>query len=209
MSRLCWEPMRLLDMNLPAGMVKRAERRRMVMPRRYQFDWLQRMCEGRGIWLETGQGKAAGGSQAFARRVACMLYQRGMLANLSLRENILLPFLYAGHEADLVQATEALPEIAGMMEIDDILDEQAGERSGYVHGLVALARAMLQSPDFIIVQDVHAGMQPQYQKSFRSRFASVVQQLSVGVLYLSNSAQDGSGLDYCQSLEFVGTEEHL
>lgn len=209
MSILCWKSMRLLDMELPAGMVLHGEKRRMVMPRRYQFDWLRRMCRGGSVWLESGQQSVPGGSEPFARRVACMLHQRALLANLSLRENILLPFLYDGREPDMTQATEALPEVAERLDIADKLDEQAGERSGYVHGLVGLARAMLRCPDFIIVQDVHAGIPPQCQESFRSLFAGVVRELGAGILYLSNSAQDGSGLEFCHSLEFVGTEEHL
>jgi len=208
--RLCWKAMRLLDVDIPAGHVLRGERRRLVMPRRYQFDWLRQMASpAHDVWLQTGEADIPGGSEGFSERVCCMLHQRGVLANLSLRENILLSFLYAGREAEIVRATDALPEVAKRLDIADKLDEQAGERSGYMHGLIALGRAMLLRPDFIIVQDALASMQPHRQEIFRSLFCGFVEELGAGVLYLSASTQDGSGLEFCQSLEFAGAEESL
>lgn len=197
-----------MDVALPAGCVGHAEKRRLVMPRRYQMEWLRRMLESTGsVWLATGDGDLAGGSEAFARRVACMLHQRGSLANLSLRENIMLPLLYAGGDAEIARAMAALPGVAGRLDIADKLDEQAGERSGYMHHLIALGRAMLMQPEFIVVQDAHAGMQPHRQEIFRRLFCEVVEELGAGVLYLSASGQDGSGLEFCQSLEFAGAGE--
>jgi len=209
-TRLCWKAMTLLDVQIPEGHVLSGEKRRLVMPRRYQLDWLKKMgMPGSCVWLETPEGDFPGGSEQFAERVACMLHQCNTLANLSLRENILLPFLYAGRSAEIARATEALPEVAVRLDIVEKLDEQAGERSTYMHALIGLGRAMLMRPDFIIVQDAHSGIQPHRQDMFRSLFCNVVEQFGAGVLYLSSSAKDGSGLDFCQSLEFASAEENL
>jgi len=202
--------MRLLDTEIPAGHVLRGEKRRQVMPRRYQFDWLKHMiAPGSDVWLDTAEGDIRGGSEAFVGRLCCMLCQRGVLANLSLRENILLPFLYRGRDDEMTRAIAGLPEVAVRLDIVDKLDEQAGERSVYMHALIALGRVMLMKPDFIVVQDVHTGMQPHRQDVFRHLFCDVVEELGAGVLYLSASAQEGSGLEFCQSLEFSGAEEML
>jgi ABC-type transporter Mla maintaining outer membrane lipid asymmetry ATPase subunit MlaF len=202
--------MPLLDVELPQGHVLRGEKRRLVMPRRYQLDWLKKMAmPGSRIWLESSEGDFPGGGEQFAQRVACMLHQCNMLANLSLRENILLPFLYAGRAEEIARATVALQEVATRLEIAEKLDEQAGERSTYMHALIGLGRAMLMRPDFMVVQDALSGIQPHRQDMFRSLFCDVVEQLGVGVLYLSASEQDGSGLDYCQSLAFASAEENL
>jgi len=207
---LCWRPMQLLDIAMPSGCVLSGEKRRLVIPRRYQLEWLKQMNAASGaVWLQTATEKLSGDSEAFARRVACMLHQRSALANLSLRENIMLPFLYAGRDDETARAAAALPGIAARLEIADKLEEQAGERSGYMHGLIALGRTMLMQPEFIVVQDAHAGMQPHRQETFRKLFCEVVDALGAGVLYLSASEQDGSGLDFCQSLAFAGAEENL
>jgi len=208
--RLCWRSMQLLDIAIPSGCVHLGEKRRLVMPRRYQLEWLKQMNSQAGaVWLQSAGEELGGGSEVFAHRVACMLHQRSALANLSLRENIMLPFLYAGRDDGIARATAALPGIAEKLEIADKLDEQAGERSGYMHGLIALGRTMLMQPDFIVVQDAHAGMPPHRQDTFRRLFCEVVDALGAGVLYLSASEQDGSGLDFCQSLVFAGAEENL
>lgn len=208
--QLCWKAMRLLDIRIPAGCVQHGQMQRLVMPRRYQLDWVCQMTgESDCMWLDTGLQKLTGSSEAFARRVACVMQQRGALANLSLRENIMLPFLYAGREDEIRRCSEALPGIASRLDIAGKLDEQAGERSGYMHGLIALGRTMLMRPDFIVVQDVHAGMPPHRQERFRELFCEMLDDLGAGVLYLSASGQDGSGLEFCSSLDFAGAEEGL
>jgi len=202
--------MRLLDIDIPAGQVLRGEKQRLVMSRRYQFDLLKQMgAPGSDVWLETAEGDVRGGDETFTERVSCMLYQRGMLANLSLRENILLPFLYRGRNEEMARAAAELPHVAERLDVADKLEDQAGERSVYMHALVSLARVMLMRPDFIVVQDVHAGMSPHRQEIFRGLFCDVVEELGVGVLYLSTSTQESSGLEFSQSLELSGAEEIL
>lgn len=210
MIRLHWKSMRLLDIDIPSAQILRGEKQRLVMPRRYQFDWLKQMsAPGSQMWLETAEGEVRGGDEVFSERVCCMLYQRGMLANLSLRENILLPFLYRGRNEEMARATVELQKVAEHLDIADKLDDQAGERSVYMHALISLARVMLMRPDFIIVQDVHTGIPSHRQEFFRDLFCEVVEELGAGVLYLSTSAQEGSGLEFCQSLEFSSAEEIL
>lgn len=209
MNRLCWKSIRLRDIEIPAGHVSSGEKWRQVMPRNHQFDWLKRLSlPASDVWLETDEGDIRGG-EAFAGRVCFMLFQRGMLANLSLRENILLPFLYRGENNEMVRASAELPGLAKRLDIADKLDDQAGERSVYMHALISLARIMLLRPDFIVVQDVLTGMQPHHQDIFRRLFCAVVEELGLGVLYLSASVQEGSGLEFCQSLEFSSAKEML
>jgi len=206
--------MRLLDVDVPAGHVEQGEKRRVVMPRRYQLEWLRQMnAPGNCMWLEADEVKIQGSSERFFQHVSCMLHQCGTLANLSLRENILLPFLYTGRDVDgnggLARAEAELTEVAARLDISGKLDEQAGERSTYMHALIALGRAMLIRPDFLVVQDAHSGIQPHRQEKFHRFFCEAVEQLGVGVLYLSASDQDSYGLEFCQSLAFAVAEETL
>lgn len=209
-TRLSWKVMQLFDIQVPAGELGPGDRQRLVMPRRYQFEWLNRMLAGDGsVSLVTPAGEQSGGGESFSRLVACLLHQRSTLANLSLRENILLPLLYRGRAAELEAAMQALPGIAARLDIGARLDEQAGERSAYMHGLIGLARVLLQKPAFIVVQDAHSGMQLHRLESFRALFCDIVDELQAGVLYLTASRQDVSGLEFCRSLEFAGAEEAI
>jgi len=210
MIRLCWKPLLLLDVEIPAGDLRRGEKRRLVMPRAYQFEYLRRMSSDyQDVCLQTGQEKIPAGSAHFVQHVLCMLHQRSTLANLSLRENLLLPFLYQGRGESLECASDALADVALHLGIADKLDEQAGEGSGYMHALISLGRAMLMRPDFIVVQDAYAAMQLHRQDVFRSLFCETVESLGSGILYLSTSAQEGSGLEFCQSFELIGAQESL
>lgn len=208
--RLCWKSMRLIDIDVPDGCVERGEMHRLVMPRRYQFAWLNSMlAAGKCVWIDSDAGELSCASDGFTRKVGCVLHQRSMLANLSLRENILLPFLYRGPESELQRAEGELPGIAERLDIKARLDEQAGERSAYMHGVVALARAWLLRPDFIVAQDPHSGMQPHREALFRRHFCELIEALQAGVLYLTASQQDVSGLDFCRSMQLAGAEESV
>jgi len=212
MIRLCWKTMRLLDADVLAGDVARGEILRLVMPRRYQLAWLQLMVgtvheqpqQDAPIWLETPEMTVGIGSSVFSRHVAYLLHQHGALANLSLRENLLLPFLYGGMADEIARANDLLPEVADWLDIGDMLDEQVGERSSYTHTLISLGRAVLVQADILLVQDAHVGMQTHQLQRLRALFGEALQRLGAGVLYLSSSEQDGLGIDFCRSLTLLG-----
>jgi len=212
MIRMCWRDLQLLDNALPTDCVSRGERKRMVMSRRCQYAWLhhlfpERMLhgeEGWQLWLETDTASFQAGSNMFLARVASLLHHRGVMANLSLRENLLLPFLYRGDEDILIKAEQDLPEVAIFLGLAGDLDEQAGERSAYTHGIISLGRCMLQKPDIIVAQDVHCGMPPHRLQQFRNLFLEVMESLQAGLLYLSTSEHDGSGIMFEDSLELTG-----
>jgi len=209
MIRMCWRDMRLLERALPAGCVSRGERKRIVMPRRCQYVWLHGLFpdqvlqgkEGWQLWLETDEASFQAGSRMFLDKVVSILNHRGIIANLSLRENLLLPFLYCGNEHALIQAEQDLPEVAVFLGLSGTLDEQAGERSAYTHGIISLGRCMLQKPDIVVAQDVHCGMPPHRLQRFRDFFLEAMESLQAGLLYLSTSEHDGSGIIFEDSLE--------
>jgi len=200
--------MQVLGGVLPAGCIARGERMRMVMPRREQYEWLESLFiepvqvgkDAWQLWLETDEASYQSGSSIFFHKVSSMLHHRGMMANLSLRENLMLPFLYHGTHDMLEQAKDDLPQVAEFLDISDCLDDQASIRSPYIHGVVSLGRCLLQKPDIILVQDVHSGIAPHRLQQFHALFCAVMEQLQAGVLYISTSEQDGSGLKFEHSL---------
>lgn len=201
--------MQVLDAILSAGAIARGEHKRLVMPRKHQYAWLESLFfepvdAGKGtwqLWLETDDASYQAGSPVFFQRVSSMLHHRGMMANLSLRENLMLPFLYHGDHDELAQAEQDLPQVAEFLDITDCLDDQASIRSPYTHGLVSLGRCLLQKPDIVIAQDVHSGMAPHRLHQFHSLFREVMERLQAGILYISTSEHDGSGMVFEDSME--------
>lgn len=209
-DRLEWEEIPLFGDVLSADMVERERNIRIVMNNRFQYAFLSLMFPDMGaqgslassIWLESDGKRYPAGTPEFCLRVGSMIRHRGLMANISIRENLLLPFLYSGDEARLQRAKERVDEVAAFLELER-LDSQAGERSGYTHALVSLGHCMLQEPDVIVAQEVHVGMTPARLKKFAAKAREALEQLGSGVLYLSASEDEGSGLNFVHTHRIV------
>ena len=209
-DRLQWEEIPLFGDVLSADVVERGQNIRIVMNNRFQYAFLSLMFPDMGaqgslassIWLESDGKRYPAGSPEFCHRVGSMIRHRGLMANITIRENLLLPFLYSGDEKKLQRARERVDEIAAFLGLEG-LDSQAGERSGYTHALVSLGHCMLQEPDVIVAQEVHVGMSPECLKKFAAKAREALEMLGSGVLYLSASEQEGSGLKFVHTHQIV------
>ncbi|MFC1536373.1 hypothetical protein ACFL48_00990 [Pseudomonadota bacterium] len=207
---LQWEDLKLFGDLLPADRVARGESVRIVMNNRFQYAFLSLMFPDMGeqgslassIWLQSGDERYLAGTSEFCLRVGSMIRHRGLMANLSLRENLLLPFLYCGDEGRLQKAKTRVDEVAEFVGLER-LEQQAGERSGYTHALLSLGHCLLQQPDVIVAQEVHVGMSPDRAQGFREKAKAAVELLGSGVLYLSASEHEGSGLKFARTHEIV------
>jgi len=207
---LHWNDLKLFGDLLPADQVSRGENVRIVMNNRFQYAFLSLMFPDMGeqgslassIWLQSDGQKFPAGSHEFCLRVGSMIRHRGLMANLSIRENLLLPFLYCGNEACLQDARKRVDEVAEFIGLER-LDQQAGERSGFTHALVSLGHCLLQKADVIVAQEVHVGMPPDRLQVFRETANAALEQLGSGVLYLSASEHEGSDLTFARTHEIV------
>jgi ABC-type lipoprotein export system ATPase subunit len=129
-----------------------------------------------------------------------MIRQRGILANLSLRENLLLPFLYHGGAERIASAEHEVDDVAERLGLAGMLQEQAGERSGYTHALVSLGRCMLLHPAIIVAQEIHVGMSPEHLERFRELAIAALAELGAGLLYLTSTEHEGSGVHFDRTL---------
>ncbi|MDX8397086.1 MAG: hypothetical protein R8K49_02075 [Mariprofundaceae bacterium] len=206
---LYWNSLNVCDQTLEANHVGTTEHVRIVMNNQMQYSFLgyffpQFQLNEAGdppVFLQHKGERFAAGSAEFCAHVACMIRHRGLLANLTMRENLLLPFLYAENSERLKQAESELEEVADFLELSSLLDEQAGERSVFTHALVSLGHCLLKKPNIIIAQEVHVGMPPERQELFRKKAMQAMQKLQAGVLYLTSSTEEGSGLEFSRTYE--------
>ena len=205
---LWWRSLNLTGIELPESSVGVGEHVRLIMDEPCQYAMMDRIInvppsdepEAWQIWLETEQGKFRADTPEFHAHVGIMIRRRGLLANLSLRENLLLPFLYHGDAERLVAAEQEVESVAAFLGLADILDEQAGERSGYTHALLSLGRCMLLHPAIIVAQEIHVGMSPERLMRFRDMAIGALRQLGSGLLYLTSSEYEGSGVRFDRTL---------
>ncbi len=128
--------------------------------------------------------------------VAVVLNGRALLANISIQENIMLPFLYHHDLQTLHDAQAQLKTVAETFGLDKILHEKAGLRSPLIHGLVSLSRAVLQQANFIILQQPFSSMDKQETATFAKLVKDVVKRLGVGMVYLAASAEDQADFEF-------------
>ena len=205
---LWWQSLRLLDLQLPGASVGVGEHVRLIMEAPYQqamMDQIIHRSQAGGadawrVWLETEQGRFAVDAPEFHARIGTMIRHRGLLANLSLRENLLLPFLYHGDAERIAAAEREIDGVADKLGLAGMLHEQAGERSGYTHALVSLGRCMLSHPAIIVAQEIHVGMSPEHLERFRNLAIAALDALGSGLLYLTSTEHEGSGVHFDRTL---------
>jgi hypothetical protein len=207
-STLFWRQLHLGRSTIPASHVNFGEYVRLVIDLQDQHDFMQHLftpidCPDERewqIWLETDAASYHAGTSEFIIRLGSMIRHQGMLAHLSLRENLLLPFLYRGDQERLEQAMDELEEVADWLGLLAMLDQQAGERTTYTHALVSLGRCLLSRPPIIVAQEVHVGMPPEQLEHFKALSIAALERLGAGLLYLTESSNEGSGLDFSRTL---------
>ena len=205
---LWWQTMRLLDRQMPGGSVGVGEHVRLVMDAPYQHAMMDQIihrspaggADAWRVWLETERGRFPVDAPEFHARIGVMIRHRGLLANLSLRENLLLPFLYHGDGERISKAEQEVETVAAFLGLTEMLEEQAGERSGYMHALVSLGRCMLLQPVIIVAQEIHVGMSPEHLDQFRDLAIAALAKLGSGLLYLTSTEQEGSGVNFDRTL---------
>ncbi len=217
-ERLCWRELDLGLATIPEARVERGEYLRIIMDAQCQYDFMARVFPSDAqlaggtswqMWLETESASYPVGSPEFISRVGSMIRGRGLLANLSLRENLLLPFLYRADRETLEAAADRVEAVARWLGLEATLDERAGERSSYTHALVSLGRCMLARPAIILAQEVHIGMAPERLAHFRELAAEALRELGSGLVYLTSSEHEGSGLRFSRTLTIEDGREML
>lgn len=201
---LRWEGLVLFGKPFPDETIGKGEYVRLVMNNRFQFAFLGSAFpvmraleeEPAPIWVESNGERYYAGTAGFCSRIGSMIRSRGLMANLSIRENLLLPFLYGEDQALLARKEQEVDEVAEFVGLAGRLNEQAGERSAYTHALVSLGHCLLLQPDVIVAQEVHVGMSPERLKAFSEVAIRALQRLGSGVLYITSSEHEGSGITF-------------
>ncbi len=142
--------------------------------------------------------------KTFGHAVAVVLNGKALVANLTIRENIMLPFLYHYDSEMAIQAQSQLQRVAEMFGLSSILFERAGVRSPLVHGLVSLCRAVLQQAHFIVMQQPCASMDVQEAEAFSKLAKHAIKGLDAGMVYLTTSAEDQGGFSFAKQIGILG-----
>ncbi len=89
----------------------------------------------------------------FRRGIGCVPQRGGLLSNLTLADNILLPLRYH-RDASAADSAEALRRLFRLFELEDPPAVQAAHASATWRWIACLARALILEPELIIVDDL-------------------------------------------------------
>ncbi|MDX8383489.1 MAG: hypothetical protein R8M45_05370 [Ghiorsea sp.] len=144
--------------------------------------------------------------QTFGHAVGMVLNGKGLVANITIEENIMLPFLYHNHAQEIDQAHLQLERVATTLGLHEKLGERAGLRSPLTHGLVSLCRCLLQQASFVVMQQPCASMSVKEAEYFRPLAKRVIESLDSGMIYLTTSADDTGSFTFSSSLNLTPRE---
>lgn len=214
MSSLCWKELAIDDAVLAAGSVDQGEVVRLLAPISNQLTFIDRMTlyspKSWQMWMQTAEASYCAGTDEFFEHAAVMLHDCGYLTNLTLRENLLLPFLYGNDRERLQEAEARLEDISAWLGFADRLDMHPGsDLSRSLHHLVSLGRCVLERPDIIVIQDVHFGLRRQDFESFRQVLQAAFAQMKSGILYLTDSETDRLPIEYNRTIELEWRESAI
>jgi len=199
--KLCWNEVLLEDkLTVFSGTLERGSNAQLVLSETHQNQlfkaWLN---ASHPQCLQVIQSQKMLKSLGYALGV--VLSGRGLLANITIQENIMLPFLYHDQLQYTKQAQLQLEKVAQTLGLEDILGEQTGLRSPLIHGLVSLCRCVLQQASFIVMQQPCAKMSNQEKRQFREISKRVVTSLDAGLLYITDTVDDDGGFEFDKHLD--------
>lgn len=199
---LCWRDIENESGEIPAGYIAQGEGMHITLNYPMQFAFVNSCFprfvtrEGAKVWLQKQDQQLFAGECEFTQHVAFVLRHKGLMANLSMRENLMLPFACEADQQKVAMAKEKLPQVAEFLGLEKQLERQAGERSPYTHALVSLGHCLLKQASFMVVQEVDFGLSSERLQLFRDKLLQVIQGLQPGILYLSASNENPFGLQF-------------
>jgi len=204
--KLCWTDMPLDDeLIVLSGTLERGNQVQLVLSETKQHQLFKSWLNVRHPQcLQVIQSQKKLNSLGYALGV--VLSGRGLLANITIQENIMLPFLYHDQLQYTKQAYRQLEKVAQTLGLENILDEQTGLRSPLIHGLVSLCRCVLQQASFIVMQQPCTKMSNQEQQQFRDIAKRVVTSLGAGLLYVTDTIHDDGGFKFDEQLDVQNGE---
>lgn len=201
-ASLAWQDLKLPEGRLPEGELVQGQRMRIVAGKDWQNAFLQHIVRPQGDWrfcLKTAEATYQAGSEEFFSSVHILLSECGFLANLTIRENLLLPLLYRGGKKELVQASKAVDAVAVEFHLGD-LDAHPEDFSPQTHHRIAVARAALVKPNFLIAQELHLGVHLAAWKLLCMSLNNILNRQGSAMLYLTESEDPIPGLRFDRTL---------
>lgn len=119
-----------------------------------------------------------------------------LLDNLTGRENIMLPMAIHGETGE----PESLEQLAGYLEIAEVLDKFPAQMSGGQKQRVAAARALILKPALILADEPTGALDSKNAKSLMDKLAGLNENQNTTIMMVTH---DGNAASYCSRILFI------
>ncbi|GIN72942.1 ABC transporter ATP-binding protein [Bacillus sp. J14TS2] len=131
-------------------------------------------------------------------RIGYLFQDFALLDNLTGQENILLPLSI--HGMDFAKARAKLNELAGFLDITDILDKFPAQMSGGQKQRVAAARSLISDPDIVLADEPTGALDTRSAKTLMNKLAEIHRNSERTILMVSH---DPNATSFCSRILFI------
>lgn len=131
-------------------------------------------------------------------RIGYLFQTFELLDNLTGRENILLPIAIHGTAGK--EAGKQLEQLAGYLEITDVLDHFPAQMSGGQKQRIAAARALIMNPDLILADEPTGALDSKNARSLMEKLTGLNETRDTTILMVTH---DINAASYCSRILFI------
>lgn len=125
------------------------------------------------------------------RRIALILQNALLFPHMNVRQNL----LYSPQAKNLSGSRFALDEIIDILEIRPLLQRKAHQLSGGEAQRVSIGRALMSSPNLLLLDEPLSGLNAQLKLQIISFLKQIHQQYRLPMLYVSHHVEELSALN--------------
>lgn len=126
------------------------------------------------------------------RNIAMVFQNLALYPHMSVRENIAYPLKVAGIDPE--HRTERVEEIAGLLEISELLDRGVNQVSGGQQQRVAIGRAIIRRPEVFLMDEPLASLDAKLKVEMRNRVKVLQRELDITTLYVTHDQEEAMTL---------------
>lgn len=132
------------------------------------------------------------------KKIGYLFQNFELLDHMTGRENILIPLSL--HNVDETESQSRLKQLAGYLEITDVLDKFPSQMSGGQKQRVAAARALILNPEIILADEPTGALDSKNARTLMEKMEGLNQDAGATILMVTH---DTNAASYCRRILFI------